>query len=294
MTACVLYIELNPPVENAPAKAGRTPLLRAWAYGPANDSLKNIHLSALDSLSVDEADRLLSGPLMELNYPIGAWKRYTLANTGGLSAWFHEGDAEASQALVNREFDVLKRYLKSERWQEAWKRFYRAIHRDSYDRLKDASFTLERYWATEGFGNDPVNPSETEGIPLGSRPEEARAFAQKALTWVQNFTYERDLLGSDFINLVTAVQEGRGDCDTRSMLWAIILEQTNIEAAIMVSREYSHAMGLADLEGEGARFPFKEGGADYRWMVAETTAHVDIGRIGEKSSEISKWLGIVF
>jgi len=193
---------------------------------------------------------------------------------------------------VDREFEVLKRYTGSPLWQEAWKRFYRAIYRDSFDRLKDAAFILERNWAMEDFSKNPANgAAET---PLGSRSGEARSFAQKALGWVQNFKYERDLMGSDFVNLVSAVQEGRGDCDSRAMLWAVILEQADIPAAIMVSREFGHAMGLADLEGAGARFPFKEGNQDYRWLVAETTAQVDIGMIGENVSEVTKWLGIVF
>jgi hypothetical protein len=71
--------------------------------------------------------------------------------------------------------------------------------------------------------------------------------------------------------------------------------QSDIPAGIMVSREFSHAMGLADLEGAGARFPMKNSsGNDIKWLVAETTAPVSLGRIGETVSEVTKWLGIVF
>jgi hypothetical protein len=97
-------------------------------------------------------------------------------------------------------------------------------------------------------------------------------------------------MGSDFVNLVSAVTQGRGDCDSRAMLWALILAQADIPAAIMVSREHSHAMGLADIAGTGARFE-AEG---IKWLVAETTAKVDIGLIGQNVSDIESWLGVIF
>ena len=36
------------------------------------------------------------------------------------------------------------------------------------------------------------------------------------------------------------------------------------------------------------------GGREIKWLVAETTAKVSLGLIGETVSEISKWLGITF
>jgi hypothetical protein len=74
------------------------------------------------------------------------------------------------------------------------------------------------------------------------------------------------------------------------MLWAILMQQANIPAAIMVSAEYSHAMGLGDLGGTGARFEL----AGKKWLVAETTAQVGLGLINQKMSAIEGWLGIVF
>jgi hypothetical protein len=74
------------------------------------------------------------------------------------------------------------------------------------------------------------------------------------------------------------------------MLWAIILAQANIPSAIMVSRQYSHAMGLADIPGAGVRF--EAGGV--RWLVAETTSEVDIGLIAAHKSRVDRWLGVIF
>jgi hypothetical protein len=74
------------------------------------------------------------------------------------------------------------------------------------------------------------------------------------------------------------------------MLWALILTQADIPAAMMVSREHSHAMGLVDIPGQGARF--EAGGK--KWLVAETTAPVDIGLIAEDVSGIESWVGVIF
>ena len=249
------------------------PLLLALAYGKAGTRDLNLyHLCALDSIAPSKAEQHYPGPIMEFGYPRGERKKTQLAMTG-IEAWIYENDAEAAQALVDREFDLLRHYLFLDNWQDAWIRFYRAIYRDSCDRLADAAFQLERNWQV---------PSAKEN--------EKWNLAQKSLTWVQGFVYERDLQGSDFVNLVSAMCEGRGDCDSRALLWALILAQADIPAAIMVSREHSHAMGLADIEGTGARFET----AGKKWLVAETTAPVDIGLIAQDVSDIESWLGVVF
>ncbi|MDR0876848.1 MAG: hypothetical protein LBN21_02255 [Treponema sp.] len=268
MAGWALCVELAPPED---AGAGETPpLLLALAYGPAaRRDLQLLHISCLDSIAPSAAEQHCPGPITESVIPRGKLKKTPLAGLG-IEALIAEHDAEAAQYLVDREFAILKRYEVSPLWKEAWMRFYRTIYRDSWDRLADAAFQLERRW----------NIPETEN----------RALGEKALAWVQGFKYERDRIGSDFVNLVSAAAEGRGDCDSRSMLWAIVLAQADIPAAMMVSKEYSHAMGLADLSGTGARFE-AEG---KKWVVAETTAKVALGLIGKEVSDIEGWIGVIF
>ena len=263
MSGWGLCMELG---KNTPGEA----LLLAMAYGPANrNDLIALHFSALDSLIPEEADRFVPGPITEFLFP-----RQTRIESPvfglGINAMIFEEDAEAAQALIDREFQVLHLYADALNWQDAWKRFYRAIYRDSFDRIINIAFQVERRLNIPG--------------------REDRDFADQVLRWVQSFEYERDFLGSDFINLVSAATEGRGDCDNRAMLWAIVLKQAGIPSAIMVSRHYSHAMGLADLPGAGARFEVE----GQKLLVAETTAKVSIGRIGETVSDIDYWLGILF
>ncbi|MDR1957417.1 MAG: hypothetical protein LBQ30_11275 [Treponema sp.] len=251
-----------------PGHTGKKPLLLALAYGPSGQGNKqDIHFSALDSIAPSPEDWYVPGPITEYQYPRGTPQTVPLAG-GQTEAILYEHDAVAAQALVDREFGVLKRYIATPLWKEAWIRFYRAVYRDSFDRLAHAAFMLERSWNIPAVDN--------------------RDLAAKALAWVQSFSYERNLLGSDFVNLVSAVVEGRGDCDSRALLWALILNQANIPAAIMVSPQYSHAMGLADLPGTGARFAL--GGT--QWLVAETTSSVSLGLISAQMSETRYWLGV--
>jgi hypothetical protein len=264
-----LCVELDPPQE-PPGREKEKPLLLALAYGPAGrEDLQALYFSALDSLAPTQADRRAPGPITEYAYPRGGQTAVPVAGIQ-VEALVYEHDAEAAQELVDREYRILRRYANSPLWKEAWIRFYRTIYRDSFDRLAHIAFTLERHWNIPGLEN--------------------RDLASKALEWVQSFQYERDLMGSDFINLVSAALEGRGDCDTRSLLWAIVLAQADIPAAIMISQQYRHAMGLADLLGTGAHFPF----AEKAWLVAETTEAVPIGRIAAESSDIAHWFGVAF
>jgi hypothetical protein len=247
----------------------RKPLLLALAYGPeGRDDLQILHFSVLDSIAPTFADIHAPGPITEYVYPRGGLKETAIAGVNA-RALIYENDAEAAQALIDREFAVLRRYLTSPRGKAAQARFYRMIYHDSFDRLANIAFSLERLWDI---------------------PElEKRDFANKALSWVQSFTYERDLMGSDFVNLVSAALDGRGDCDSRAMLWAIVLVQADIPASVMISTHYSHAMGLADLDGSGARFELAPG---KNWLVAETTSHVEVGRIGQNMSETRYWWGL--
>ncbi|MCL2759126.1 MAG: hypothetical protein FWD22_02825 [Treponema sp.] len=256
------------------SSTGTKPMLIALAYGPsAGMDLNLFHISALDSICPAESDRRYPGPITEYSYPRGNKVRVPLA-FGGLHATIHENDAAASQALIEREFRLMEHYINSPNWQEAWIRYYRSIYRDSYDRILDAANIIVRSW----------------GGPPSSGEAERRAFAQRALSLVQSHEYERDLSGSDFLNLVSVLTEGRSSCDNRSMLMAIILSRADIRAAMMISRQYSHAMGLVDLPGTGARFESHE----IRWLVAETTATVDIGLIAQDVSDPRFWIGVMF
>ncbi|MDR2742295.1 MAG: hypothetical protein LBB98_09115 [Treponema sp.] len=263
------------------------PLLAALAYGPPDrGALEILAVSALDSIAPAPQDKLAPGPMTEFAFPRENPRRTALANIQA-AALIDGIDAEAAQSLADREFEVLRRYAEGPKWKEAWIRFYRMIYRDAWDRLADTAFALERSWnRDEAEGDAGQNTGQDAAQNVG----QDWGIAARALAWIQSFAYERDLLGSDFVNPISAAVEGRGDCDSRAILWAVVLGHANIPTAIMVSREYSHAMGLADIDGPGARFE-TEGN---KWLVAETTAQVVPGLIAAGKADPAKWIGVTF
>ena len=270
-----LCVELDLPSQQTRENSGgKRPMLLALAYGPASaQALESFHVSALDSIVPSGAEQYYPGPVTEWAYPRGNQKQVKIAGAS-VSAMIRENDAEAAQAFVEREYQILQNYIGTPMLKEAWIRYYRLIFRDSADRVADAVAALGKSWGAGSL----------------SGKEGEREFAKKALSYVQGFTYQRDGKGSDFLNLVSAVTEGRGDCDPRAMLWAMILANAEIPAAMMVSPYYSHAMGLADIAGTGARFE----AYGVKWLVAETTSKVDIGLIAQDLSDPQYWAGIIF
>lgn len=266
-------------VELEQTSAGIKPMLLALAYGPENKKspLELFHISALDSIAPTLAALKYPGPIMEYSYPRGE-KRNTALALDGVSAMIRENDAEAAQALIEREYLILQYYLNTPFLRDACIRYYRFIYRDSFDRISDAASAIARNLSGNFNFNDTMSDTQK------------RVFAQSVLSFVQGFDYERDLTGSDFVNLVSAITEGRGDCDSRAMLFAMILSNSNIRGAIMLSHHYSHAMGLADVPGTGVRFE----AFGTKWLVAETTANIDIGLIAQDESDPRHWFAVVF
>jgi len=254
--------------------SAQRPILLALAYAPANQrNFELFHISALDSIRPTTMDLRYPGPLIEYSYPRGDARNTPLA-LRGLNAMIYQNDAEASQVLVEREFNILTNYLNTPLLQDACIRYYRFIFRDSYDRIAGAASVIANHLGASQAVTDA----------------QKNAFAQRVLTFVQGFNYERDLSGSDFVNLVSAITEGRGDCDSRAMLFAVILSNADIRGAIMLSHHFSHAMGLADVPGEGARFD----ALGTQWLVAETTANINIGLIDQTQADPQKWFAVVF
>ncbi|MDR2542034.1 MAG: hypothetical protein LBC80_01070 [Treponema sp.] len=256
------------------ARQGVLPMLIALSYSPVNSGdLSLFHLSALDSIAPSIAERFYPGPITEYSYPRGE-AQYVALVLDGVYAWIHENDAEAAQVMIEREFAVLRAYLNTAYLYDAFIRYYRFIYRDSFARINDAVSVTMNYFNGHRNLNDV----------------EKRVFAQRVLSFIQGFEYERDLSGSDFINLVTTIVEGRGSCDNFSMLFAMILNNADIRSAMMLSPYYGHAMGLVDITGSGARFDDPYG---TRWLVAETTAKIDIGLIAQDESDPQHWFVIL-
>jgi hypothetical protein len=256
------------PALPAPRLERHTALL---AYTDADKfaAYADLALSALDSFSADKVAQRRPGPMSQylFAFPPERKEKKSLSFGGeSIELSWNPQEAQEEEDLAGREFRVLQAYAQNEElWRPAWARTYRMIYRESAASLDELAARI-----------DPLLPEA---------PTEA---ARILLSWVQGFHFERDTQGIDFVVPLSSALEGRGDCDSRAMVMAIILERRGVDSLLMVSRDYSHALLGLDIPGGGQRFPFE--GKQY--LVAETTAKVGLGMIAADQADWSKWIGI--
>ena len=180
---------------------------------------------------------------------------------------------EASQFVIEREAAVLSDYKpQTEAGIEAWKRYYRMVYRDTYSRLDyPAALLFERLKADD---DDLLTPAEAD-----------IETSQRLLSWVQGFNYMRTG-GSDLISPYSAAAFQEGDCDSRSLLYIILLNHYGIDSALMVSSVYSHAMAAVDIPAGGAKINIKDKG----FTVAETTDDIGLGMIAADMADPANWV----
>jgi hypothetical protein len=116
-------------LENSGGNGSPPPLLLMLAYGKAGAGANEVrYLSALDSVSPALRDRAAPGPVSSFAYPPQGRTEASLKVSGvEIQAAIDRTDAEASKALVDREFALLAAYSASPLWKAAWTRFYRMV-----------------------------------------------------------------------------------------------------------------------------------------------------------------------
>ncbi len=235
------------------------------------DQLIQFVISCVDSVYTDRGSYYCAGPVTTFAYPEEGLEKHTVTIAGvDIAVQLDKSAVEADEFVIEREYDVLCMYQQSELWQEAWQRYYRQIFRNECARLEKAAFSIQNKLQRALKG--------TEGIP------------QALLSWVQEMPYERQLSDSDFAP-VTAILCGEGsDCDSRSMLVAILLYQMGYKTSIFVSAEYAHALTGVVLDKPGAKIKL----GDNTFLLGETTAKVDFGLVPKDMNNTDKWLGVDF
>lgn len=228
-------------------------------------------LSALDSFSLTGSGLREPGAISQFYYPFPAKKReptplFLLGRqyTVGLDV----RELDASQVLIDRETRVLSENKAVNT--EAWRRFYRIIFRDNYHRL------------------DPFVSTVVEGLDLASKSPKERAVA--LLKWMQGYLYARTGTLADLSNPLLTLATQTGDCDSRTLLYSILLEHLGVKTILMVSAVYSHSMVGVLVPGKGARYEY--GGKEY--LVAELTANVEIGMIDGAMADPKGWIPVDF
>ncbi len=270
------------------------------AYAPAATYARyhDVIVSSVDGFSANYGRRAVPGPVgSAVRSTLGPAKPAAVTIRFGAatmpSSWL-PAEAEVAQELVEREYRVLSAYAQApELIDAAVARFYRMIYRDAAPSLDRLALDLSMAWETGLWAGTP-RPLDTAASgatgPRFGATANSRAYAEAVLAWVQTFSYERNPEGSDVVNPIAAAFQGRGDCDSRALVMAILLRREDIDSIVMISLKHEHALAAVDAPGSGARFPFK----DKRWLVAETTAKVGIGLIDSGQADPADWIGVAF
>lgn len=246
-------------------------------YCPEEQSEQNnsFMVSTLDSLCIDQGSLFEAGIMTQFIFPESSKKTPVKLNIDGceIQTLLDSNDFEASNYVIEREYELLLNYQQSTEWKQAWTRYYRMIYRDSFKRLQRPSFDIYNELAL-------ISKDDTD-------------LAQKILTWTQSFEYARaeTQSESDFTSLPD-VLIGKGcDCDSRSMLISILLRNMNMDSIFFISAEYSHA--IAGLVSNHPGHGFTANGKKY--LTGETTAKgVTWGMIAQNMSDVKKWIPVMY
>ena len=226
------------------------------------------NLSVLDSFLTGLGSAVSPGIVATFTFPKEGEINVPFATENvNLLVPLDKSDAAANQYVVDREYLVLTKYANTPLVQDAWKRFYRMIYRDAWKRMENAAFVIE-----------------------GALPRDSGARARELSQWLFGFDYTRDLAGSDFTSLPKAFAQKTGDCDTRCLLFVLLMRQMGVDAALLISPELSHSVATVDAEIAGPRFIIEE----KEMSAIDLTSSKTEGRLLPEMSDASKWFAVLF
>ena len=237
-------------------------------------------ISTINSLSINNEYLNTPGIITSYAFPPEG-SESVLLKIGGkeIKTSLDKSDEEAAKFVIDLEYSVLNLYANHKMWKDAWQRYYRMIYRDNAGRLQQTA----------------KNIYDSIYLELKkSKPQDADIkYAQALLSWVQTFGYERaqSKIESDFTSLPASIKGKGSDCDSRSMLVSVLLNYTGIDTAMLISREYSHAVVVTDIPAPGQTFTM-ENGREY--LMGETTAKVTWGTIAANHADRTKWMCVSF
>ena len=252
-----------------------TIVIFSWCPSQYEKQCNQFMVSTIDSLSIDQGSLYEAGIMTAYAYPVTSKKTPVTLTIDGktIKTELDANDSEASNFVIDREYSVLTLYTQSNLWKEAWLRYYRMIFRDSYQRMRRPAFDIYNVLA-------PSCADETD-------------LAQKLLTWTQSFTYdhETDSTKSDFTSLPDVLRNKGNDCDSRSMLLAILLQNMNVDSIFFISAEYSHAIAGIVSTHPGQTISV----GNKKYLPGETTAKgLTWGKISQDMADYSKWFAVIY
>ncbi len=243
-----------------------------------------VPFSAIDSIVVDAGSSRECGILTSFFFPQKKKMPLNLEIAGEkIQTELFEEDSKANQAVIDREFKLFLIYAQNALPEAiaSWQRFYRMIMRDSLGRTKRVAFDIVASLQSKTLEMDEKNPHA--------------ALAALILEWTQNLKYARNLEAADkadFSNIVCVLTDNGSDCDSRSLLAAVLLKHSGIQSCFFVSVAYSHAILGVSLDGKMGQ-AFDVDGVTY--LVGDTTAKgTTLGMIARDQADKSRWIPVEF
>ncbi|MCF6336018.1 MAG: hypothetical protein L3J12_09775, partial [Spirochaetales bacterium] len=184
-------------------------VLFAFSYADSFTSYNDFLLSAIDSFSLNESGLRNPGPVSQFYYPWpGRDKTINYIEIGekAIPISFDKNEIDAAKVLIEREVRILIQYSDSELADSAWTRYYRLIYRDNYNRIRRVARIISSEISEDFGGLDSLEKSSV------------------LLSWIQTFKYLRTGTLSDFMSPVDTLFSESGDCDSRALLYVILLE----------------------------------------------------------------------
>ena len=237
-------------------------------------------ISTVNSLCIDSEYLNTPGIITSYAFPPEGRKAISLQIGGKqIKSSLDKSDEDAAKFVIELEYAVLTLYANHKMWKEAWQRYYRMIYRDNAGRLRQTAADIYK----------ALYPDLKKATPQDADIK----YAQALLSWVQTFGYERakSKNESDFTSLPSSISGKGSDCDSRSMLIAALLNYTGIDTALLISRDYSHAMVVTDIPAPGQTFTMEDG---REYLMGETTAKVTWGTIAADHADRTKWMCVSF
>lgn len=234
------------------------------SYRAFHDAL----LSALDSFCPEPGLSSAPGPVGQFASPFPAVRQGSATVTVGghaLKMRTSADEQEAGQDLVEREARILA--AEKRRFLPAWQRFFRIIYRDNLLRL--------------------ASIGEQLAVAFGDL--EPRARAEAVLAWIQGFAYARTGTLSDLSSPLRCLAESAGDCDSRALLYVMLLHHMGFDAVLLVSSRYQHSAVGVGVAGPGARIT----ASGRTYVFAEVTDRVALGLVARDQADPGGWIPVV-
>jgi hypothetical protein len=170
------------------------------------------------------------------------WKKYALAY--GIDETVRR-DVEQSEAAVGQRLSFVKGDNGNFRWTpsgpcqpEPWECVYRAEAKDNRQYIKPIARAFAEYQQAHSL--------------------DARTTIELVFSWVQHITYrlpEDEPFG--VLPATRVAAEGWGDCDSKTLLAALVLDELGVETVVLHSEKLKHAaLGVA-LPGSGPSWTWR-------------------------------------